>query len=77
MLRITVDYDVNSIALRLEGKLKGDWVDELRKVWSGVRSTRLNEGAIVNLTDVSVVDVAGRHLLAEIYSNGGVLNGTC
>ena len=76
MLRITVDYDVNSIALRLEGKLKGDWVDELRKVWSGVRSTRLNEGAIVNLTEVSVVDVAGRHLLAEIYSSGGVLNGT-
>jgi len=76
MLRITVLYDVDSIALRLEGKLMGDWVDELQKVWSGVRSTRMNDGAIVNLTDVSSVDVAGRRLLAEIYSTGGVLSGT-
>ena len=76
MLRITVHYDVNSIALLLEGKLMGDWVDELRKVWSGVQTTRLNDGAIVNLTYVSSVDVAGRRLLGEIHSTGGVLSGT-
>jgi hypothetical protein len=76
MLRITVRQEIPSIALLVEGKLMGDWVDELRKVWSGIRWIRSNEGAMVDITAVLGVDAAGRHLLAEIYSSGGVLVGT-
>ena len=76
MLRITVRQDVRSIAVLVEGKLMGDWVDELRKVWSGIRWMKSSEGAIVDLTAILGVDAAGRSLLTEIYSSGGVLIGT-
>jgi ABC-type transporter Mla MlaB component len=76
MLRITVHQEVHSIALLIEGKLMGDWVDELRKVWSSIRWMHSNEGAIVDLSSVLGVDISGRHLLAEIHSTGGVLVGT-
>lgn len=76
MLRVTVHQDVNPVVLLLEGKLIGDWVEEVRAVWNSVRSTSRNEGALISLTAVSAVDTPGRHLLTEIYSKGGVLIGT-
>jgi len=75
MLRITVDHELDSIVLRLEGKLVGAWVPELRGVWSRVQ-TASKARVIVILTELSTVDLAGRHLLSEIQSAGGVLTGS-
>ena len=75
MLRITIDQGFDSIALRLEGKLIGPWVQELRTVWSRVRTTSTNH-VVVSLTEVSTVDTLGRRLLTEIHSAGGVLTGS-
>ena len=74
MLRITVDKEVDSIAVRLEGKLIGAWVQELREVWSSLRAT--SNRVVISLTGISSIDVLGRSLLLEIYFAGGVLTGS-
>ena len=74
MLRITVDQEADTIAVRLEGKLVGAWVQELRQVWSSLRST--GNRVVISLTGISSVDVLGRGLLLEIHFAGGVLTGT-
>jgi hypothetical protein len=74
MLRITVHQQVDSTALLLEGKLVGDWVHELRTVWSSAWA--LGKAVAVNLTEVSGIDAGGRRLLTEIHSAGGVLTGS-
>jgi hypothetical protein len=75
MLRITVNDDVQAIALRLEGKLVGAWVQELRAVWSEAQNMN-KERLSVCLTGVSGVDPPGRRLLREIHCEGGVLTGS-
>ena len=74
MLRITVDQEMDSVAVRLEGKLVGAWVEELRDVWSRLRST--SNRVVISLTGISSVDILGRSLLLEIYFAGGVLTGS-
>jgi len=74
MLRITVDQQADPIAVQLEGKLVGAWVQELRQVWSGLRST--GNCVVISLTGISSVDVLGRGLLLEIHFAGGVLTGS-
>jgi hypothetical protein len=76
MLRITVRHDVNSIALMLEGKLAGDWVHELRTVWTTVQAIQGKDPIVVRLSEISGVDVPGRRLLSEIHSAGAVLTGS-
>jgi hypothetical protein len=76
MLRITVRQKADLTELMLEGKLAGDWVNELRTVWADVRSWTPEEHLLVRLTDVSGIDMAGRSLLSEMYSAGSVLTGT-
>ena len=75
MLRITVDDNVQAIALRLEGKLVGAWVQELRAVWSEAQALK-KERLCVCLTEISGIDVSGRRLLREIHCEGGVLTGS-
>jgi hypothetical protein len=36
MLRITVQDDPTSVTFRLEGRLAGSWVQELRDCWESV-----------------------------------------
>ena len=74
MLRITVQEEANSIAVVLEGRLVGDWVVELRSVWTGLRTCQ--KPLIVNLTEISSLDPAGYALLVDIHANGGVLKGS-
>jgi len=75
MLRITVDDDFQAIALRLEGKLAGAWVQELRAVWSEAQALN-KERLCVCLTEISGIDPSGRRLLREIHCEGGVLTGS-
>ena len=72
MLRITKKESSESILLKLEGGIKGPWVDELEKTWSA-----LAEGTPVrvDLSGVSFVDERGRDLLLRIQEKGGILDG--
>lgn len=62
-----------SVVLKLEGKVRGPWVDELREL----SSTILQEPAIrlaLDLSEVSFIDTDGLKLLRELSSRHVSLN---
>ena len=68
MLRITVvESSAEGVRLRVEGRVMGGWVEELRTscdvhaLCDGIRLT-------LDLADVSFVDAAGIELLKELRS---------
>jgi len=69
MLRITVQDSPQSVALKLEGQLKGPWVEETERVWKNCD----RPVAVVDLCDVTSVDLQGRDLLAKMYHGGANL----
>jgi hypothetical protein len=79
MLRIRVDEQPRATTLYVEGKLAGDCVNELRRVWDSARSASPEKETIVDLCSVRVVDNAGRKLLSQLYGWGTRLagNGLC
>jgi anti-anti-sigma regulatory factor len=69
MLRITSHENAQSVHLKLEGVLKGVWVQEMEQCWRKAYSDR-SKALIVDLSDVDFVDTAGRYLLALIHAHG-------
>ena len=67
MLRITIQKGSGPVTLKLEGKLAGPWVEELKDVW---RSGHATEAVLVDLIDVSFVDASGKDLLAKMDQRG-------
>ena len=67
LLKITVQKGPGSSTLKLEGKLAGPWVEELKEAW---RSESATEAVSVDLFDVSFVDAAGKDLLAQMWQGG-------
>ncbi len=54
--------------LRVEGVLRGEWVVELRRVWSRGRAP--GTSTRVELADVPFVDTAGKCLLLDMHRDG-------
>ena len=75
MLRITIQGQATQ-TLILEGRLAGDWVEELRKVLACCRSNSCTRPVVINLTAVCGMDAAGRDLLAEAHGWGACLQGS-
>ena len=67
LLRITIQEGSGPATLKLEGKLAGPWVEEVRQAW---RSRSATEAIVVDLFDVSFVDASGKDLLAEMWQGG-------
>jgi hypothetical protein len=70
MLKISVIDDEASVKLKLEGKLAGPWVEELRCCWLKEISIDPRRSIVTDLTEVSFVDAAGEELLAEMCGHG-------
>lgn len=68
MLRITPLHDSRGPGLRLEGKLLGPWIDELRTACAGLADQTPRPR--LDLTAVSFVDAAGAALLEELRRKG-------
>jgi anti-anti-sigma regulatory factor len=65
MLKITVaDKDETSVTLKLEGRIAGRWVDELRKECDLCRDK--GKQLILDLSGVSFVDDAGIKVLKTL-----------
>jgi anti-anti-sigma regulatory factor len=73
MLRITVQNDVTTTRLQVEGKLKGPWVVELQNCWQSVRSAQPHKPVQVDLTKVTFIDTEGGELLARMHESGTLL----
>jgi anti-anti-sigma regulatory factor len=75
MLRIHVDDQSKSVTLYIEGKLSGDAVDELRRVWTSLRIESPGKQIVADLSSVRVVDCTGRKLLSQMHGWGTRLAG--
>jgi anti-anti-sigma regulatory factor len=75
VLRITIQKTSEVVILKLEGSIKGPWVDELQKAW--LASARMAEGQLmsIDLGAVSFVDARGRDLLLRMQREGLSLKG--
>ena len=75
MLRITIQRTSDVILLKLEGSVKGPWVDELRKAWLASAKMADGQPMSIDLGAVSFVDARGRDLLLRMRREGLVLKG--
>lgn len=67
MLKITTYADAARRTLKLEGRLAGPWVGELKTCW---RQAADNQQIEIILNEVTFIDEAGRKLLAEMHGQG-------
>ena len=73
MLRITTEESDSLTTFRLEGKLKGDWVEELERCWIVARTLCPETQVLIDLSNVEFVDESGSALLTRMVSNGASL----
>src|SRR4051812_27212229 len=76
MLKITLLDSARELRFRLEGKLSGLWVGELRQCWITASSTTAGRRTLVDLGDVDFVDDEGEILLGEMRGSGVELHAT-
>ena len=74
MLRVTIKKEDSSEIWELEGKLSGEWVCELQRLWKE-RPPQNGLSAEVHLKAVSYIDPAGKQLLAEMRQQGAEIKG--
>jgi hypothetical protein len=73
MLKITNNKNGGVRAFKLEGKLAGEWVNELRSCWQQAMRAGEGEAIIIDLAAVTWVSDEGKALLSEMYRNGAEL----
>jgi hypothetical protein len=74
MLRVTIKKGNSFEIWELEGKLSGEWVCELNRLWKE-RPPQTGLSAEVHLKAVSYIDPAGKQLLAEMRQQGAEIKG--
>ena len=72
MMRITRQQDSETITLKIEGCLAGEWVNEMKRCWDEVKTDARHRAIRIDLTDVTFIDVAGRGLLAQMFASGAI-----
>jgi anti-anti-sigma regulatory factor len=70
MLKITLHDHPNQLRFRLEGKLAGAWVAELRQCWLTAASTTRDRAITLDLSEVDFVCPEGQALLADMHRQG-------
>ena len=74
MLRVTIKKKDSTEIWELEGKLSGEWVCELNRLWKD-RSPQTGVATEVHLKAVSYIAPAGKQLLAEMRQQGAEIRG--
>jgi hypothetical protein len=70
MLKITILDSAAELRFRLEGRLSGPWVGELRQCWRTAASTVGERATVVDLGEVDFIDPEGHKLIAEMHEQG-------
>jgi len=74
MLRVTIKKENTSETWELEGKVAGEWVPELDRLWRQ-RAPQSGTTIEILLKAVSYIDPAGKQLLAEMRQQGAEIKG--
>ncbi len=64
MLKITIHHEATAVRLKVEGKLAGQGVKELKTCWQSVAP---GCGVVVDLSAMTLIDAEGKALLAEMH----------
>jgi hypothetical protein len=64
-----------AVVLKLEGRVMGPWVEELRKAWLTSAEMAAGEPVSIDLRAVSFADGRGQDLLQRMRREGASLNG--
>ena len=74
MLKITEhrETESGSLVLKLEGRLAGPWVEELKTCWRPIAANPKSR-AVVDLTGVTFMDTDGKTLLTKMWQQGAEL----
>jgi hypothetical protein len=75
MLRITTSNFENTRSMKIEGRVIGPWVAELKKAWLESALRAQGKPIRVDLRAVSFADTEGRDLLLKMREEGAVLIG--
>ena len=70
MLKITIHDSASELRFRLEGRLSGPWVPELRQCWQTAASITEGRRTVLDLREVDFVDPEGQSLMAEMCHRG-------
>jgi anti-anti-sigma regulatory factor len=70
VLKIMIDDFPDKQRWSLQGRLVGQWADELRSTWRERHGEPDKHKCIVELIDVTFIDQSGEAVLAEIMSQG-------
>jgi len=70
MLKITIHDGAGELRLRLEGRLCGAWVGELRQCWQTAASITQGRNTILDLGEVDFIDSEGQALVSEMGRSG-------
>jgi len=76
MLRVTIKKEDSSETWELEGRLSGEWVPELDRLWRQRTPQSESDATIqIHLKAVSYIDPAGKQLLSEMRRQGAEIKG--
>jgi anti-anti-sigma regulatory factor len=73
VLKITVHNGSLPATLKLEGKIAGQWVKELERVWHNITHKYAPRTVTVDLSGVTFVDAEGKRLLGGMLRDGAEL----
>jgi len=73
MLKITVGGGSGHPRIFLDGKLSGDWVNELEAVWNDLCKDRRARDVTLDLSVLTFVDAQGMKLLGSMLGLGAKL----
>ena len=73
MLRVTVHDEMGSLRFKVEGRLAGALVQELKDCWQTTLAGQPRHEMCVDLTGVIFIDDAGKDLLAQLHRAGATL----
>jgi hypothetical protein len=70
MLKITLHDSASELRFKLEGRLSGPWVKELRQCWQTAQSTTRDRRTVLDLGELDFVDPEGQSLLEDMHRHG-------
>lgn len=71
MLKITIEESASTKTLRLEGRISGAWVNELRQAWQEQAKLVGEKRILVDLCGVTHVNADGIGILADMHRETG------